>query len=76
MAAIDQMIVTSRGFTGMTLRLYNPDTSMWSIYWSDTKTHRLFPPTIGRFENGAGVFYARRRGVNAGARAVHLDCGR
>lgn len=54
---LDQMAVPSRGFTGMTLRLYNPETRLWSIYWSDTKSCRLFPPMVGRFENGRGEFY-------------------
>ncbi len=54
---LDQMLVPDRGFTGMTLRLYDPASSLWSIYWSDSKSHRLFPPTVGRFENGRGVFY-------------------
>ena len=58
---LDQMFVpasaaTGGGFTGMTLRLYDPATGLWSIYWSDTKSHRLFPPTVGRFENGHGAF--------------------
>ena len=51
------MFVPARGFTGMTLRLYNPETRLWSIYWSDTKSFRLFPPTIGKFENGHGEFF-------------------
>lgn len=54
---LDQMAVPARGFTGMTLRLYNPETKLWSIYWSDTKSCRLFPPMVGRFENGRGEFY-------------------
>ncbi|MDP3897795.1 MAG: hypothetical protein Q8Q62_14075 [Mesorhizobium sp.] len=54
---LEQMFVPARGFTGMTLRLYDPATELWSIYWSDTKTHRLFPPTIGRFANGRGTFF-------------------
>jgi hypothetical protein len=54
---LDQMFVPARGFTGMTLRLYDPATRLWSIYWSDTKSFRLFPPTIGRFEGGRGEFY-------------------
>lgn len=53
---LDQMFVPARGFTGMTLRLYDPATGLWSIYWSDTKSHRLFPPTVGRFEGGIGTF--------------------
>lgn len=54
---LDQMSVPVRGFTGMTLRLYDPAARLWSIYWSDTKSFRLFPPTIGRFENGRGEFF-------------------
>ena len=54
---LDQMAVPSRGFTGMTLRLYNPETRLWSIYWSDTQSCRLFPPMVGHFENGSGEFY-------------------
>ena len=54
---LDQMEVPEKGFTGMTLRLYDPATQLWSIYWSDTKSHRLFPPTVGRFENGLGTFF-------------------
>lgn len=54
---LDQMFVPARGFTGMTLRLYDPAARFWSIYWSDTKSFRLFPPTIGRFENGRGEFF-------------------
>ena len=41
----------------MTLRLYDPATKLWSIYWSDTKSYKLFPPTIGKFENGFGEFF-------------------
>lgn len=54
---LEQMWVPARGFTGLTLRLYDPATRLWSIYWSDTKACRLFPPTIGRFENGTGIFH-------------------
>ena len=54
---LDTMFVPSRGFTGMTLRLFDPQADQWSIYWSDTKSFRLFPPTIGRFENGRGEFF-------------------
>lgn len=54
---LDQMAVPERGFTGMTLRLYDPETGLWSIYWSDTKSFRLFPPTVGRFVDGRGEFF-------------------
>jgi hypothetical protein len=56
-ANLDEFLVPARGLTGMTLRLYDPATKLWSIYWSDTRSFRLFPPTIGRFENGFGEFF-------------------
>lgn len=51
---LDQMFIPERGFTGMTLRLFDPAARLWSICWSDTRSHRLFLPTIGRFDNGVG----------------------
>jgi hypothetical protein len=44
---------------GVTLRLYNPETCEWSIYWaSSAGANNIFPPMIGKFENGVGHFYA------------------
>ncbi len=44
---------------GATLRLYNPDTCEWAIYWaSSSGANNLFPPMIGKFEGNRGVFYA------------------
>jgi hypothetical protein len=44
---------------GATLRLYNPDTCEWAIYWaSSAGANNLFPPMVGKFENGVGLFYA------------------
>ena len=50
------------GFTGMSLRIFDPRTQLWSIYWLDNLTGgldargHLQPPVVGRFENGTGVF--------------------
>ncbi len=42
---------------GMTLRLYNPESHQWSIYWATSKTGTLGIPTVGGFKNGQGEFY-------------------
>lgn len=42
---------------GMTLRLFNPETRYWSIYWANSKTGVLDAPMRGRFSNGVGTFY-------------------
>jgi hypothetical protein len=41
---------------GATLRLFNPATGLWSIYWADDRRVTLDPPVIGRFERGVGTF--------------------
>ncbi|WP_229518562.1 hypothetical protein [Massilia sp. PAMC28688] len=50
------------GFVGLSLRLYNPQTRLWSIYWLDNQTGglsadgHLQPPVVGKFDQGSGVF--------------------
>ena len=44
-------------FEGMTLRLFNPITRLWSIYWADSDRLILDKPVMGSFENGIGHFY-------------------
>ncbi|MBI3229485.1 MAG: hypothetical protein HYZ45_04645 [Burkholderiales bacterium] len=50
------------GFVGMSLRLFNPQTELWSIYWLDNtsagldRAGNLLPPVVGKFENGIGIF--------------------
>lgn len=45
------------GFEGASLRLFNPATALWSIYWADNVRCTLFPPLVGRFSDGVGEFY-------------------
>lgn len=45
-------------FEGMTLRLFNPKTKLWSIYWADSNAVVLDVPVVGSFENKIGKFYA------------------
>lgn len=44
------------GFIGMTLRLYNPVTRRWSIYWMDNKGGTLEPPVTGAWSGDTGIF--------------------
>ena len=54
-----QTRVDGRPFEGMSLRLFNPKTRLWSIYWSNSETVVLDVPQVGSFENKIGAFYAR-----------------
>lgn len=42
---------------GLTLRLYNPQSHQWSLYWANSKDGALGQPTIGDFKNGRGEFF-------------------
>jgi hypothetical protein len=42
---------------GLTLRLYDPKTHHWSLYWATTKGGRPDVPTVGEFKNRRGEFF-------------------
>jgi hypothetical protein len=42
---------------GLTLRLYNPQSHQWSIYWANGKDGTVGTPMVGEFKNGHGGFY-------------------
>lgn len=61
-ADIEQFETTSNSadhIEGLTLRLYNPVSHQWSIYWATSKAGDLSIPTVGEFKNGVGEFYDR-----------------
>lgn len=43
----------------ITLRLFNPESREWSIYWSTDLTGILDVPMIGSFKDGRGEFYSQ-----------------
>jgi hypothetical protein len=44
-------------FTGLSLRLYNPQSQQWSLNFANAADGTLAQPTIGQFKNGRGEFY-------------------
>ena len=45
---------------GLAVRLYNPKSHQWSIYWANQKNGAFDPsPQIGQFQNGRGQFYGQ-----------------
>jgi len=45
------------GLVGLSLRFFDSETRLWSIYWTDTRRSGLLePPVIGSFVGGIGVF--------------------
>jgi hypothetical protein len=45
---------------GLTLRLYNPQSRQWNLYWANPKDGTFSgPPQVGEFTNGIGEFYCQ-----------------
>jgi len=57
---IDQFNTELKGapFEGVSLRLFNPQTNLWAIYWMDTNNPRLEDPMLGKFIDGRGEFFS------------------
>jgi len=54
---VDEVDFPTRGFTGMTVRLFDVQERRWSIYWTDSRRAVLTPPVQGGFDGEKGLFY-------------------
>jgi hypothetical protein len=44
----------------LTLRLFDPTTRLWSLYWIASNTGKIDPPVVGSFDqNGVGHFFGK-----------------
>ena len=61
MGNTDNFLTSFEGkpFEGMTLRLFNPATRLWSIYWADSNVVTMDPPVMGSFHEGVGHFFTK-----------------
>jgi len=58
-ANLDEFYVDSADLKieGLTLRLYNPKTNEWNLYWANARRGLVDPPVVGRWRDGRGEFY-------------------
>ena len=51
-------------FEGLTLRLFDPKTRLWSLYWIASNTGKIEPPVVGSFDQMAwAIFLAKTRSM-------------
>jgi len=51
--------VKEKPYEGLTLRLFNPQTKLWSLYWVDSNLGTMDPPVVGSFEGNIGKFFCK-----------------
>ncbi|MGS2616710.1 hypothetical protein ACVCAH_19590 [Micromonospora sp. LZ34] len=57
--SFDEITFPTKGFSGATVRIFDPAAGTWSIYWMNSNRGMLeLPPVVGRFVDGVGTFYA------------------
>lgn len=56
-ANVDEIKFPTRGFSGMTVRVFDRTRLRWSIYWINSRNGALEPPVRGGFTGARGEFY-------------------
>ena len=54
---IDEVHFPTQGWSGVTLRFFNPGTRQWSIYWVNSRDGLMRAPVVGAFRGGVGEFF-------------------
>jgi len=55
-ANIDEISFPTKGWAGLTVRLHDPVTDLWSLYWVSRAAPVITTPVTGRFVDGRGEF--------------------
>lgn len=56
-ATVDELYFPTKGWDGLTLRLFDPAKKQWSIYWVSSADGKMGLPMYGGFHGNQGEFY-------------------
>jgi hypothetical protein len=51
--------IDGKPFEGLTVRLFDPVTRLWTIYWADSNAMKLDDGKVGSFDGDIGEFFGR-----------------
>jgi hypothetical protein len=55
--SVDEMCFPTKGFFGMSLRLFDPVAREWTVYWVNSQTGKLQQPVRGRWAGGISLLF-------------------
>jgi hypothetical protein len=58
---VGRALFDGKPWEGRTLRLFNQETRLWSLYWMTSDTGVLFVPMVGSFDGNIGWFYSKEK---------------
>jgi hypothetical protein len=47
---MDEIDFPTKGWSGLTIRLYDPEHDQWSLFWISSRGHTIEPPVVGRWD--------------------------
>jgi hypothetical protein len=54
---VDEAGFPTKGWSGVSLRFFNPKTRQWSIYWVNSRDGLMQEPVVGAFNGNVGEFF-------------------
>jgi len=54
---LDEITFPTQNWFGITVRLFNSETQLWSLYWISNRSDVIGSPQVGQFVDGRGEFF-------------------